>query len=153
MPSTLANIVDLLADYKRVIKNNNNMSIFYILYQLIILIFTLTGPGSIFIMLIGSFQSTFGVENHVSIIVNAIPLIIFVIVCLVAKSDTQIMLAEVLSILYAMLMMAVFINILIQISHEGFSSPNMLAFGLVLGPIFLAAILHPQVCNCSYMYS
>ena len=147
MPSTLANIFDLLADYKRVIRNNNNMSIFYIFYQLIILIFTMTGPGMIFIMLVGSFQSTFGVENHVSIIVNAIPLIIFVIVCLVGKSDTQIMLAEILSILYAMLMMAVFINILIQIFHEGFSSPNMLALFLVFGPIFVAAILHPQVCN------
>ena len=79
------------------------------------------------------------------IIVNAIPLIIFVIVCLVGKSDTQIMLAEILSILYAMLMMAVFITILIQILHEGFSSPNMLALGLVFGPIFVAAILHPQV--------
>ena len=147
MPSTLANIVDLLADYKRVIKNNNNMSIFYILYQVIILIFTLTGPGSIFIMLIGSFESTFGVENHISIIINAIPLILFIIVCLVGKSDTQIILAQVLSILYAMLMMAVFISILIQILNEGYSSPNLLALGLVLGPIFLAAILHPQVCN------
>merc|ERR1711962_1641061 len=43
MPSTLANIFDLLADYKRVIRNNNNMSIFYIFYQLIILIFTIPG--------------------------------------------------------------------------------------------------------------
>ena len=33
MPSTIANIADLLSDYKRVVKNNEDISIFYIGYQ------------------------------------------------------------------------------------------------------------------------
>ena len=43
MPSTLANIMDLLSDYKRVIKNNNDMSIFYIFYQVMMMIGTILG--------------------------------------------------------------------------------------------------------------
>merc|ERR1719376_1942980 len=33
MPSTIANILDLLGDYKRVIKNNDDISLMYICYQ------------------------------------------------------------------------------------------------------------------------
>ena len=32
-PSTIANVADLLADYKRVIKNNDDVSFLYIVYQ------------------------------------------------------------------------------------------------------------------------
>ena len=35
MPSTIMNILDLLADYKSVINNNQDISIFYILYQVL----------------------------------------------------------------------------------------------------------------------
>ena len=107
MPSTLANIIELLGDYKRVIKNNNDMSIFYILYQVIILIFTLTGPGMIFIMLIGTTGTIIGVDSTISLIINAIPLLTFIIVCFFAKADSQIYFAQILTVIYAMLMMAV----------------------------------------------
>lgn len=33
MPSTTANILDLLADYKNIVKINDNISMFYIFYQ------------------------------------------------------------------------------------------------------------------------
>jgi chitin synthase len=33
VPSTMANIIDLLADYKRVVKVNDSISILYIAYQ------------------------------------------------------------------------------------------------------------------------
>ena len=32
-PSTIANVADLLSDYKRVIKNNDDVSFLYIVYQ------------------------------------------------------------------------------------------------------------------------
>ena len=145
MPSTLANIIELLGDYKRVIKNNNDMSIFYILYQVIILIFTLTGPGMIFIMLIGTTGSIIGVDSTISLIINAIPLLMFIIVCFFAKADSQIYFAQILTVIYAMLMMAVPISMALQFVEDTLSSPNLVAFGLVFGPILIAGILHPQV--------
>jgi chitin synthase len=74
MPSTLANVMDLLGDYKRVIRNNDDISIFYIVYQIMMLIGTVLGPGSIFIMLAGSFGAAFGLDNWTSFLLNLIPL-------------------------------------------------------------------------------
>ena len=145
MPSTLANIMDLLADYKRVIKNNNDMSIFYIFYQIMMMIGTILGPGSIFIMLAGSFGAAFGIENWTSFVINLVPLIIFIIVCLVGKPDTQIMLAQLLSIAYALIMMAVLIGLLVQIGDDGWTSPTALSLFFVAFSFIFAGILHPQV--------
>ena len=43
MPSTIFNILDLLGDYKRVIKNNDDISIFYIVYQVMMMVGTALG--------------------------------------------------------------------------------------------------------------
>ena len=59
----MANIMDLLGDYKRVVQNNNDMSMFYIFYQVMMMIGTILGPGSIFIMLAGSFGAAFGIDK------------------------------------------------------------------------------------------
>ena len=56
MPSTIANILDLLADYKRVMRNNDDISPFYIIYQIMMMVGTVLGPGSIFLMISGSFE-------------------------------------------------------------------------------------------------
>ena len=145
MPSTLANCADLLADAKRVIKNNNNMSFLYILYQLIIFIFAIIGPGLTFTALVGAFQVTFRVGYNISIAVNGVPLVLFFISCFKTKADTQIFFAQILSLFWGMLMIGVLVSIGMQIVEEGVATPNFFAPLLVFGPIFLAGFLHPQV--------
>ncbi len=113
----MANILDLLSDYKRVIRNNDDISIFYVFYQIMMMIGTVLGPGSIFIMLAGSFGAAFGLDNSTSFIINLVPLILFIIICLTAKTDYQILAAQLLSVVYALVMMAVLIGILIQVSQ------------------------------------
>ena len=71
--------------------------------------------GSIFIMLAGSFGAAFGIDNDTSFLINLVPLILFIVVCLVGKPDTQIMMAQLLSIGYALVMMAVLVGLLVQI--------------------------------------
>ena len=145
MPSTLANIMDLLGDYKRVVQNNNDMSMFYIFYQVMMMIGTILGPGSIFIMLAGSFGAAFGIDNDTSFLINLVPLILFIVVCLVGKPDTQIMLAQLMSIGYALVMMAVLVGLLVQIGDDGATSPTALSLFFVAGSFILAGFLHPQV--------
>lgn len=43
MPSTIANIMDLLAGYKVTVQKNNNISTLYILYQLALMLSTMIG--------------------------------------------------------------------------------------------------------------
>ena len=107
MPSTIANIADLLSDYRRVIRNNDDISPFYIVYQVMMMVGTVLGPGSIFLMLAGSLSIAFpSIGNGTAFIINLIPLVIFIIACLTTKSANQIILAQLLSVLYALMMMA-----------------------------------------------
>ena len=51
-PSTIANIIDLLRSYKHTVKNNDNISSLYIVYQAMLMIGTILSPGIPFIDMI-----------------------------------------------------------------------------------------------------
>lgn len=53
MPSTLANVMDLLADYSNTVAVNSNISLLYIVYQVALMIATLIGPGTVLMMIAG----------------------------------------------------------------------------------------------------
>ena len=50
MPSTMLNIMDLIKDYRRVVKNNPDISYLYIFYQFWMMLGSIVGPGSIFLV-------------------------------------------------------------------------------------------------------
>ena len=156
MPSTMLNIMDLVGDYKQVagppsphtgqvVKNNDDISYFYILYQAILLVSTFIGPGSIVLMLVGAFSMAFGLSNVNSLIFNVVLVGVFVISCIFLKSNQQIMVAQLLTLLYAVIMIAVYIGIIIQITEEGPLALSSLMFFFTFGSFFVAALLHPQV--------
>jgi len=170
MPSTIANIMDLLSDWRRVIKNNDDISFFYILYQTMMMIGTIlgkkesaattyglqlasfrTGPGSIFLMLIGAFNIAFELDSWWSLLANVVPISIFILVCLFSKTDYQIMLAQLLSVFYALVMMGVLIGMIIQFTEDGWLAPTTLSFLFVATVFILAGFLHPQEINCLVM--
>ena len=99
-------------------------------------------PGSIF--LIGTFAIAFNLDNWTAFGVNLIPITIYIVVCLVCKPDTQIMLAQLLSIMYALVMMAVLVGMIIQFIEDGWLAPTTLMFLFVTSVFVLAAFLHPQ---------
>jgi chitin synthase len=57
---------------------------------------TILGPGSIYIMLCGALSVAFGLSNWTAFVVNLVPLIGFILICLWAKSDNQIIAAQIL---------------------------------------------------------
>ena len=115
MPSTIANIVDLLSDYKRVVKENKDLSMGYISYQMMLMVGTILGPGTIFLMLVGAFTAAFGIPNWDSFLYNLIPIIGYMLICYTMKSDIQLFVAQVLSAMYALVMMAVLVGIMLQV--------------------------------------
>ena len=54
MPSTLLNIWDLIRNWRTVTKNNEDISWFFMLYQMMIMIFTVIGPGGIVLAVAGN---------------------------------------------------------------------------------------------------
>ncbi|XP_043525708.1 chitin synthase chs-2 isoform X5 [Frieseomelitta varia] len=89
VPSTIANIMDLLMDAKRTIKINDNISLPYISYQILLMGGTILGPGTIFLMLVGAFVAAFKIDNWTSFYYNIIPILLFVIVCFTCKANIQ----------------------------------------------------------------
>ena len=53
MPSTLANVMDLLSDYSNTVAVNSNISMLYIIYQVALMVATLLGPGTVLMMIAG----------------------------------------------------------------------------------------------------
>ncbi|CAG9817347.1 unnamed protein product [Phaedon cochleariae] len=148
MPSTTANILDLLSDYKFIIKKNDNISRLYILYQAVLMIGTAIGPGTIFLMLVGAFISAFKMSQMTSFWFNIAPVLFYILICATCKSDTQLMIAGMLSILYSLVMMTVLIGIVIQVEDDGWLAPSSL-FLIITALIFIiAAFMHPQEFYC-----
>ncbi|XP_067001404.2 chitin synthase chs-2 isoform X2 [Anabrus simplex] len=148
VPSTMANIMDLLMDYKRTIKINDNISLPYIGYQILLMGGTILGPGTIFLMLVGAFVAAFHIDNWTSFQYNIIPIFIFMFICFVCKSNIQLLVAQILSTAYALIMMAVIVGTALQLGEDGIGSPSAIFLIALSGSFFIAACLHPQEFWC-----
>lgn len=148
VPSTMANIFDLLSDWKRTVKVNDNISTLYVMYQLLLMGGTILGPGTIFLMLVGAMNAITGMSNTRALVINLIPIAIFLVVCMTRKSETQLFVASVITCLYAMLMMVVIVGIVLQIVEDGWLAPSSIFTVITFGIFFITAALHPQEMNC-----
>ncbi|XP_046403163.1 chitin synthase chs-2 isoform X1 [Ischnura elegans] len=148
VPSTMANIMDLLMDYKKTIKINDNISLPYISYQMMLMGGTILGPGTIFLMLVGAFVAAFKIDNWTSFYYNIIPILLFMVVCFLCKSNIQLLIAQILSTVYALIMMAVIVGTALQLGEDGIGSPSAIFLIALSGSFFIAACLHPQEFWC-----
>ncbi|XP_055923356.1 chitin synthase chs-2 isoform X2 [Eupeodes corollae] len=148
VPSTLANIMDLLGDYKRTIKINENISLLYIFYQMLLMGGTILGPGTIFLMLVGAFVAAFRIDNWTSFHYNIVPILAFMFICFTCKANVQLFVAQVLSTAYALIMMAVIVGTALQLGEDGIGSPSAIFLISMTGSFFIAACLHPQEFWC-----
>ncbi|XP_027196350.2 chitin synthase chs-2-like [Dermatophagoides pteronyssinus] len=148
-PSTMANILDLLGDYKHTVKMNDNISYLYIIYQAFLMLGTIISPGTIFLMVVSAMNTVMGLTTEMSLIYNMIPLLLFLFVCLQFKDNNiKITFATILSVIYALLMLAVLVGTGIDMYTKGFFSPNSLFFSAMMGSFIMAAVLHPQEFAC-----
>ncbi|KAM7362637.1 hyaluronan synthase-like protein kkv isoform 1-T3 [Cochliomyia hominivorax] len=148
VPSTIANIMDLLGDAKRTIKINDNISLLYIFYQMMLMGGTILGPGTIFLMLVGAFVAAFRIDNWTSFHYNIIPILGFMFICFTCKANIQLFVAQVLSTAYALIMMAVIVGTALQLGEDGIGSPSAIFLISMVGSFFIAACLHPQEFWC-----
>lgn len=99
-------------------------------------------------MLVGAMNAVFGLNKWLSFILNLIPLAVFSFVCYYGKSKTQLALAKILSVAYALLMVAVVVGIMVLIAEEGLLSPSALFLVLIAASFIISAILHPLEFDC-----
>ena len=58
--------------------------------QVMLMVGTVLGPGTIFLMLVGSFNAAFGISNWDSLLYNTIPVFIFMFACMTCSSKIQV---------------------------------------------------------------
>lgn len=80
---------------------------------------TFIGPGGIYMMISGSMTIVFGFTALESLAYNLIPLLMFCLACYYTDSKVQLALAKVLTLVYSMVMLAVYVGLIIQIANEG----------------------------------
>ncbi|XP_066142426.1 chitin synthase chs-2-like [Euwallacea fornicatus] len=148
MPSTMANILDLLEDSTHIKQVNDDISTPYIWYQTILMIGTVIGPGTIFLMLVGAFVTVFNMSQYTALWWNVGPILFFVITCVICKSNTQLLVAAIISGIYGLIMMMVLIGVAMQIHEDGLLAPSSLFFFIMMGEYIVAGIIHPKEINC-----
>jgi chitin synthase len=148
-PSTMANILDLLEDWKSTTTNNQDISFLYIGYQIFMFCSGIITPGTIFLLVLGAIKAAVpDLPLWVSMIINLLPLIIFVFLCFKASSNTQLAYAGIWSIIYTMIMTLVFVGIIRQAATYGFCSVSTIFLVTVITIFIITAILHPLEFTC-----
>ncbi|XP_061164529.1 chitin synthase chs-2-like [Saccostrea echinata] len=148
-PSTMANIIDLLMDWKNVTRKNEDISKLYILYQTFLMVCSILTPGTIFLMILGAITMAFpSIPPFAAMTVNIIPVIGMVILCFVAKSNVQLTYAAIVSTIYSLLMMVVLVGLLVEAAGAGLCSVTTLFLLFVAGVFVVSALLHPQEFFC-----
>jgi chitin synthase len=90
-PSTMANILDLLSDWRVITRNNDNVSIPYICLQLSWFVSSILTPGVLLLMIIGATNLAYPqLSLHAALLINLLPVVLFVIVCFFAKTEHQV---------------------------------------------------------------
>ncbi|XP_048776394.2 chitin synthase chs-2-like isoform X3 [Ostrea edulis] len=150
-PSTMANILDLLLDWKYVKKNNDSISMLYIIYHIFLFVSSILTPGTIFLLILGAIITAFPtIEPWLALILNMTPVAILIISIFLAKEDTQLLLAGIISTIYSLVMMVVLIGLVKEGVESKFCSVTTVFFCFVAGVFVIAALIHPQEFTCIF---
>ncbi|CAC5419944.1 CHS1 [Mytilus coruscus] len=148
MPSTIANIMDLLADASNTVSINNNISWLYMFYQGALMVSTLIGPSTVIMMIAGSYLTVFNLDLLTSYAIALTPAFIYTILCFTVKPKYQIMVAEILSAVYSFIMMVVFVGCIITAVRESPFHPSVIFLCAMVFIFLFAAVLHPWEFSC-----
>ncbi|XP_014772462.1 chitin synthase chs-1 [Octopus bimaculoides] len=147
-PSTIANIMDLLSTWRVTVSLNDNISALFILYQFILMTSSILAPATVILMIAGSYSAVLKLSMWKSFALSLVPVIIFIVVCLKAKTSTQITFAAFMTSVYTVVMVVVTVGTLVNILDEDLISPNVV-FLAGLAIIFsVCGLLHPREIVC-----
>jgi hypothetical protein len=150
IPSTIANIVNLLEDARSTRKKNSTISYPFIVYQVFLLISTILTPATVVMIIANALHTVLGFTMGLSTAISAFPALMLVLLGFTIKPDNQIIVAGVLCTLYSLAMASVIVSSIIEISHETVASPNGAFLCLLSGTTVIAAFMHPREIGCLF---
>uniref|UniRef100_A0A8C5FK43 chitin synthase n=1 Tax=Gadus morhua TaxID=8049 RepID=A0A8C5FK43_GADMO len=149
-PSTLANSIDLLGGSIRLARKNRSISRPYLLYEMFIVGSSILIPATVCLMVTGRpcvcmLSLLLAIDPNWALILATIPPAIYLGLCFYLKADTQVTLAAVLSVLYALIMMVTMLTVIsFLVTDDTIFSPLAISFVTFVMVYVVAALLHPQ---------
>ncbi|KAK3596690.1 hypothetical protein CHS0354_038027 [Potamilus streckersoni] len=116
--STIANLMILIKEWGLIRKFNQRVSVFYLIYQAILLFSTLIGPATVILVVAGGLNYGWNVNPMTTIILQCLICIGFSLFCLYTSQDTQLKVAKFLTFLYSMVMTGVVVGISVQVAKD-----------------------------------
>ena len=148
IPSTAINIWDLVNHFRVTKIVNENVRLHYVLYQFCLLVTTVIGPGSMFLMLVSAVETLFQVSKQMSMMWNLLSILVYSIICLYCKENTVLKVSKLATFGYACLMIFFQVDVLIQIMKDGMGSPAFV-YSMIFGISMLTTgLLHIKEVTC-----
>ena len=85
---------------------------------------TYIGPGGICLALVGGCATVFPISTQTSMIINFVPIFFYCLACYYTPSKFQLALAQVMTLVYTCLMLAVYVGIATQVNTNKQSQTN-----------------------------
>ena len=114
IPSTLANLFELVSSGSQIVKRNNFISYLFVFYQILNIVSTILSPGAVIIVLVGGITVAFGINQYITLAVQLGIAGAFMLVCLYTSQKTQLTTAKILTGVYALMMTAVVVGLVGQ---------------------------------------
>ncbi|UJR10460.1 hypothetical protein I4U23_014664 [Adineta vaga] len=145
MPSTMANIMDLLKDTKHTTHVNENISKLYMFYQAVLFVSTILGPGTILLTIASALRTVFSTLTIAeSYTISILPAIFYILICVKTKASTQISIGAIMTAIYALVMSMVLVATTAQILKSGFLDPSAVFLPTVAMIFIVTGVLHPN---------
>ena len=77
---------------------------------------TYIGPGGICLALVGGCATVFPISTQTSMIINFVPIFFYCLACYYTPSKFQLAIAQVMTLVYTCLMLAVYVGIATQVN-------------------------------------
>lgn len=116
--STIANLMLLVREWKIISKFNQRVSIFFTIYQGLLLFSTLIGPSVVILVVSGGLVYAWSISSVTTIVLQCLTCVGFTLVCLYFSQTTQMKVAKLLTFLYACVMMAVAVGTAQQVVQD-----------------------------------
>ena len=128
IPSTIANLSLLISETTSITRKNDTVSVLFILFQAIMVFSTAISPATVILLIASGLQSAFSISDELTYLIIALLIFVSVIygmVCLFASPKSQIDVAKVLSFIFAIVMLTVFVGILQGVIQDIFPDPDL----------------------------
>ena len=121
IPSTIANLAQLISEATSITRKNDSISILFILFQAVMVFSTAISPATVILVISSGLQSAYDLSLSVTLLIICLLILVSIfygVVCVYGSPQTQIDMAKVLTFIFAMIMSVVVVGIFKEVVYS-----------------------------------